>query len=111
MLLKYMPRLLDCQIKCFHSNQLAECFPFFTLFFLINIRISSRLPDYLQVGAHHWAKCFFLVSSSTLRLMSGVHAKFPSLLVEKKSLSFRCGGFIFLFGISMALFFFFCPQT
>lgn len=85
MLLKYMPRLLNCQIKCFHSIQLAECFRFFTLFFfLINIHISSRLPDYLQVGAHHWDKCFFLISSSTLRLMSGVPAKFPSLLVEKK---------------------------
>lgn len=107
MLLKYVPCLLDCQIKCFHSIQLAECFPFFTLFlFLINIHISSRLPDYLQVGAHHCAKRFFLISSSTFRLMSGASAKFPSLLVEKKSLSFRCGGFIFPFGISMALFFF-----
>lgn len=79
-------------------------FFFFPLyfFFLINIHIFSRLPDYLQVGTHHWSKYFFLISSSTLRLMSGVSAKFPSLLLEIKSLSFRCGGFI-LFGTSVVL--------
>lgn len=63
MLLKYMQHLQDCQIKCFHSIQLAECFIFFPLspffLFLINIHISPGLPDYLQVSAHHWSTWFF----------------------------------------------------
>lgn len=60
-LLKYTQHLQDCQIKCFHSIQLAECFIFspFSCFFLINIHISPGLSDYLQVGTHHWSTWFF----------------------------------------------------
>lgn len=105
-LLKYMQHLQDCQIKCFHSIQLAECFIFFSfLLFFFNkypyfpwtARLSSgKRTSLVYLG--------FPISSSTLRLMSGVPAKLPSLLVEKKSLPFRYGGFLLLLGISITFF-------
>lgn len=106
-LLKYMQHLQDCQIKCFHSIQLAECFIFFSfLLFFFN-----KYPYFPWTARLSSGKCTSLVylgfpiSSSTLRLMSGVPAKLPSLLVEKKSLYHLDMEDFFFFWASPSLFF------